>query len=202
MKSTGPQRESTRRAILGALAEVIVESGTNGFSVQDVADRAGVTHRTVYNHYPTREALNDALAVYVEEQMAAGASVPPEIGLPLREVASVIPESFRIFAAHESLTRAYVMLMVAARGPGAPTKARTKRFSQLVGRELGPLPRHVSREIAATVRMFLSTTGWHLLTEHYGLTHAQAAAAASWAIRVLTNAAADGDLPDQESNDA
>ena len=202
MKSTGPQRESTRRAILGALAEVIVESGTTGFSVQDVADRAGVTHRTVYNHYPTREALNDALAVYVEEQMAAGKTVPPEAGVSVANIATVIPASFEVFAQHEALTRAYVMLMIAARGPGAPTKARTKRFSQRVGRELGPLPRHVSREISATMRMFFSTTGWHLLTEHYGLTNAQATAAASWALRVLSHAAVEGDLPDQESDDA
>lgn len=65
MPAEQAQSEKTRRAILDALAEVIVEKGGFGFSVQQVADRAGVTHRTVYNHFPSREALNDALAVHV-----------------------------------------------------------------------------------------------------------------------------------------
>ena len=52
----------TRTAILEAVAAEIAASGLTGFSIQGVADRAGVTHRTVYNHFPTREALNDARA--------------------------------------------------------------------------------------------------------------------------------------------
>ena len=70
------QQQLTREAILEALGQQIVASGPLGFSMQDVADRAGVTHRTVYNHFPTREALNDAFAVYVEE-VAASAPADP-----------------------------------------------------------------------------------------------------------------------------
>ena len=33
--------------ILAALVEVILEGGLPGFSVQEVADRAGISHRTV-----------------------------------------------------------------------------------------------------------------------------------------------------------
>lgn len=34
------------------MVEVILEGGLPGFSVQEVADRAGVSHRTVYRHFP------------------------------------------------------------------------------------------------------------------------------------------------------
>ena len=70
MKSELSRRVRTRRAILDALAAVIAETGGLGFSVQQVAERAGVTHRTVHNHFPTRDALNDALAEHVEDAMA------------------------------------------------------------------------------------------------------------------------------------
>src|SRR6188474_1654380 len=63
------QMAETRRAILEAVAQEIAESGLTGFSIQGVADRAGVTHRTVYNHFPTRDALNDAFAEYVEQAL-------------------------------------------------------------------------------------------------------------------------------------
>jgi hypothetical protein len=38
--------------------------------------------------------------------------------------------------------------------------------------------------------MFLSTIGWHVLTEHLGLSSTKAAATAQWAIQVLLDAAA------------
>src|SRR5512134_1076600 len=69
-KTSSGTRQRTRRAILEAMVDVIMESDGIGFSVQAVADRAGVTHRTVYNHFPTREALNDAFAEHVEQALA------------------------------------------------------------------------------------------------------------------------------------
>ena len=64
-------RQRTRRAILEAMVDVIMETNGIGFSVQAVADRAGVTHRTIYNHFPTREALCDAFSDYVDELLGA-----------------------------------------------------------------------------------------------------------------------------------
>ena len=82
MKSDVSRRAQTRRAILDALAAVITETGGLGFSVQQVAERAGVTHRTVYNHFPTRDALNDALAEHVEDVMGRGGyrQPAPDVG--------------------------------------------------------------------------------------------------------------------------
>ena len=67
MKSSpsGGTRERTRRAILEAMVDVIMEADGIGFSVQAVADRAGVTHRTIYNHFPTRHESDRYSAVLV-----------------------------------------------------------------------------------------------------------------------------------------
>src|SRR6266508_6399521 len=54
--------EATRRAIVEAAAELFVDRRQDGFSVQDVADRAGLTHRTVYRYFPTRHELIGAAA--------------------------------------------------------------------------------------------------------------------------------------------
>ncbi len=64
-------RQWTRHAILEAMVDVIMEADGIGFSVQAVADRAGVTHRTIYNHFPTREALCDAFSDHVDELLEA-----------------------------------------------------------------------------------------------------------------------------------
>lgn len=54
--------ESTRSAILAASADLFLAREGAAFSVQEVADRAGVTHRTVYRHFPTRADLLTATA--------------------------------------------------------------------------------------------------------------------------------------------
>jgi AcrR family transcriptional regulator len=48
-----------------------------------------VTHRTVYNHFPTREALRDGLAERVEELLAATGRPRPDAGTP--SLASLAP---------------------------------------------------------------------------------------------------------------
>lgn len=48
--------------ILDAAVALFLERHKDGFSVQEVADRAGVTHRTVYRYFPTRQELLAATA--------------------------------------------------------------------------------------------------------------------------------------------
>jgi AcrR family transcriptional regulator len=189
MPSEPSQAEKTRTAILNALAEIIVEHGGLGFSVQQVADRAGVTHRTVYNHFPTREALNDALAVHVEQGIGPSSDAPP-LPSTVAGLGPMIEQAYRLFDAHEVHLRAYVMLMVASRGPAAVARERTLALEDVIRHEaLGGEPTGV-RGLAAALRMFASATGWHLLTEHFGLSPEEARATAVWATRAMLDAAA------------
>jgi AcrR family transcriptional regulator len=190
-------QEHTRRAILDALADVIADSGATGFSVQEVADRAGVTHRTVYNHFPTREALNDGFAVHVEEELAKIAELP-DATLNLAKLVPAVAELYRVAAKRASHVRAYVMLMIASRAPAKLTRARTELFERLIEDEAGPLPAGAARLVTASVRMFVSSTAWHLLTEHQGLSNEEAARAAQWATKTLLAAVANGDYPQPE----
>ena len=63
--ATTRHTEATRKAIVEAAAELFVDRRREGFSVQDVADRAGLTHRTVYRYFPTRQELIAAAAQYL-----------------------------------------------------------------------------------------------------------------------------------------
>jgi AcrR family transcriptional regulator len=57
--------EATRKAILDAATELFLDRRSDGFSVQEVADRAGLTHRTVYRYFPTRQELIGAAAQHL-----------------------------------------------------------------------------------------------------------------------------------------
>src|SRR5688572_9549807 len=53
--------ELTRQRIIEALMDLLVEERPSTISIPAVAKRAGVSVRTVYHHFPTKEALFDAM---------------------------------------------------------------------------------------------------------------------------------------------
>src|SRR5579863_6176588 len=61
--------EGTREAILEAAREVLAQDGKEGLSVAQVAQRAGVNRGTAYQHFPTREHLLEATAVWVSSEL-------------------------------------------------------------------------------------------------------------------------------------
>jgi AcrR family transcriptional regulator len=190
MKSDNNARDRTRRAILEAMADVITDTSGIGFSVQAVADRAGVTHRTVYNHFPTREALCEGFSAYVDELLVSTGTIDPPPAVPqLEELPVIINTLYKALALRERYARAYVMLMIGNRTPLGTWRARTRSFEQQIAKKAGATPVIAPRLAAAAVRMFASTMGWHLLTEQCGLSTGEAAAACEWATRTLLDSA-------------
>jgi AcrR family transcriptional regulator len=53
--------ERTRREILRAARELVREAGYDHIRMVDVADRAGCARATLYNHFPSRDSLLEAL---------------------------------------------------------------------------------------------------------------------------------------------
>jgi AcrR family transcriptional regulator len=51
------KRQETRARIVDAAAELFAERGFDAVSVQEIARRAGVVEKTVFNHFPVKEGL-------------------------------------------------------------------------------------------------------------------------------------------------
>jgi AcrR family transcriptional regulator len=59
-----PRSEKARTAILDAAIELLLEQGLHAMSMDDVAQRAGVSKATIYRWWPSKELLAlDALAI-------------------------------------------------------------------------------------------------------------------------------------------
>jgi AcrR family transcriptional regulator len=52
-----PRSEQARLAILDAMIDLLLEHGLTGASMDDVAERAGVSKATIYRWWPTKETL-------------------------------------------------------------------------------------------------------------------------------------------------
>ena len=53
--------ENLRRTLLDASLDLITAEGLEGFSMREVARRAGVSHQAPYHHFPDREAIMAAI---------------------------------------------------------------------------------------------------------------------------------------------
>ena len=171
------------------MVDVIMDADGIGFSVQAVANQAGVTHRTIYNHFPTRQALCDAFSDYVDEVLGASAGLTEEPAWSLATLPQLAEEFYRTLALRDRHARAYVMLMIGNRRPMTGWRKRSLMAEKLIAREQSEGTPLTPRQVTAVVRMFVSAMGWHLLTEQCGLSTNEAAAASAWATRTLLDAA-------------
>jgi AcrR family transcriptional regulator len=192
MKLREQQLALTRTTILDALAAEIAENGLVDLSIQAVADRAGVTHRTVYNHFPTREALNDAFAEHVEMLLAKQAIEPANLSID--NWPQIALDSQAIFNLRPEHIRAYVMMTIATATPASVFKTRSRRMEKALEHELGLDPA-TAKLVNSAIRMFMSSAGWFLMNAHHGLASADVGRVSAWVIKTLINAARNGDVP-------
>jgi AcrR family transcriptional regulator len=136
-----PRDEGLRQAILKASAELLLEGGYRGFTIEGVAARAGASKVTIYKWWPSKGSL--ALDGYVE-------AVSEAIGFPVTDSPRRDVET-QLAAVIHGLTstpsgRAIVELIGAAQEDPELQRELTLRYIQ---------PR---RELAATA--FARLLGW------------------------------------------
>jgi AcrR family transcriptional regulator len=100
-----PLRADARRnreRVLAAAREVFGEQGREA-QIDDVARRAAVGVGTVYRHFPTKEALLEALAVDAFERLVARARECLEIEDPWEALTQTLWSGAKILAADRAL---------------------------------------------------------------------------------------------------
>jgi AcrR family transcriptional regulator len=112
------KKARTRRLLLDTALEVLSEHG-EGFSVADIAARAGVSHGTFYNYFGDRDELVAALVPYIVEGFAARSAL--EVADPdpaarfalitARALANAVtaPETVRVALRLEAVQRALLV---------------------------------------------------------------------------------------------
>lgn len=62
-------KSDTKQLIFNAAAELFSERGFHAVSIQDIAKKVGVRKSNIYNHYPSKEAILDALLDHYTNRM-------------------------------------------------------------------------------------------------------------------------------------
>jgi AcrR family transcriptional regulator len=178
------QLEQTRLRILEAVTEVVADEAVEELTVPLVAERARVSLRTVYRHFPTREALIDAWSDWVSETLSIHLHSYPETPEELVEFA---PGLYRSYDENEALVKA-MLNSHAARSVRVRSRRRRQRSVEQAIEQLTPdLAPEERRRALAVIYLLISAPAWQAMRDQWGLDGAEAGQAAEWAVRVLVD---------------
>jgi AcrR family transcriptional regulator len=182
--------EATRNAILKAALDLFLERQSDGFSVQEVADRAGLTHRTVYRYFPTRQELLGAtaerLAPAVVDQRFAEVST-------VEEWIDAVGAHFAHTEANFELVRSVVAALFTSEDQrlfGQHIRERDAHRWEVFRRQFPHLPDGDARGTFATLRHLMSSTSYVLYRLRFGLSPAEATEAIRGAASQIVEQAA------------
>jgi len=178
------QKEETRRRILDAAVSLIENADPAGLSFTAIAKAAGIQERTVYRHFPTKEALIEQLWSWLDPRIGIGSFPESE--------AELIAFPKRVFAAfddNENLMRA---MWMSPQGREFRLKVNDRRKAAIrksVADAVKGLPRKEAAAITAAAQLLYSGASWVTMKDYWGFSGKEAGDAASLAIEMLLDAA-------------
>ena len=189
------QKRIAREEILNSAAELIVEAGTESIALTDVAERAGVSTRTLYNYFESREAL----FVAVSERFA---TISRELGgydMPERmdTLPDVIRANWRAWGDQGTLTLAAMRLSAA--GNISPVAQRRQQrhdaFADVVGEFRPDLDEGQASGIASMIHAMCGGAVFERMVVQDGMDPGAAAELIAWLVSLVRDGLADGEVP-------
>jgi len=174
-------KHNTRRQILQAVV-TLLEGGIGAVTVPAVAEEAGVSLATVYRHFATKHAMIDALPSFLSEQLGLGNRPLPTT---VDELATMVYELYADMEAKEPLVRGALMSELAS---DLRQQARPQRRQLIEALLPTTLTDDDRRLLANTLLVLSSSAAVRAYKDYLGISWAEAAANAAWAIRMLARA--------------
>jgi AcrR family transcriptional regulator len=174
--------EATRERILSAVAELLERDEADDLTMPGVADAAGISLRTVYRYYPTREELLEAVGRWIGDDL-----LRHPYPQTLDEVAELFRVGCRDFDEHPGLVRALALSQLGQRVRGYRRRERVQAISAALRDEVGDLPDEELRRAEAVLAYLHNILAYTALREESGLSGEQIGDALGWAIETLVN---------------
>jgi len=173
---------TTRTIILEALVAQLGEHGAFDFSYFELARRAGVSVRTIYRHFATRDDLLDALSRRLNKEVAF------EYPRSREGLVALIRVLFPRFDQHAALIAAQLQ---AGLGGRVRARARHKRASvmqEVLAECLPHLTTDRVRAASGVLGCLISAATWQRLRDELGLDGARSGEISAWAVDTLWRA--------------
>jgi len=195
--------ERSRRAVVGALLDLFEEGDVRPTAAQ-IAQRAGVSLRSVFQHFESLETLFAAAADLQMERLAPLLVPIPTGGSFGARLSMLVTRRSRVLEAIAPVRRASLRVEpfseeVRTRLEQARARGR-REMERVFARELAELAPAERRDVAAALGAAASWSTWEHLRRHQGLSVERARKVLARMIAALLGRTLSGDV--SESDDA
>lgn len=192
MKSDGGRRYSsplraeqaaaTRQRILDAAIDLFQVTDSSEVAIPDVAERAGVSVRTAYRAFPTRDDLLDGVLAELQGRFEAVAGPPPRTLEELVDSATrAVPAVFEV----EPLYRALFATPAGRELHRRTSSQRNEPITSMLEQELAALTPEQRRRFVGALQALSSSRTVLFLKDYVGLDADDATATVRWALAAL-----------------
>jgi AcrR family transcriptional regulator len=180
------QADQTKERIVQAAVDLLSEGDAGDLSMADVAERAGVSVRTVYRSFTSKEDLLDGVIVWVNDHIQRVASPRPETRESYETTTAGAADAiFQI----EPLYRA--LFATPAGRASHQRQGRAELILQAYAAEMEGLDDGAARRLGAALHLMASSNGALFMKDYWNLPAEDIGRVMQWAIRVLADAASD-----------
>lgn len=174
--------EATRERILASVADLLERGEAGDLTVPDVAEASGVSLRTVYRYYPTREQLLEAAGRWIGDEL-----LQHPYPKTLTEVAELFRVGCRDFDEKPGLVRALAFSRLGQSVRGYRRRERLAAIRHALRAELPALTEKELRQGEAVLAYLHNMLAYTTLREESGLSGAEIGDALAWAITALVD---------------
>lgn len=186
------QVAQTRDLILDAVTDLLGDRRADEMTTRDIAAEAGVSERTVYRHFPDREALLEGLTSRLPE---LDGGKPSFDTARLDDLAPVCRRLMEVLDEHYVIARAEAVLNADPRRFAADTRANTREMRELLAKELPQLDDRELVRIAAVIRCLVSTQAWLRMREEFGVPGTESGPVVAWVVDLIIRELRAGPAP-------
>jgi len=175
--------EVVRERVLEGVAELLTAGDDLTFA--KVARVAGVPERTVYRHFPTKEALLTAVFHWANERIGFAGELPTD-------GAAVVGLVREVFPGFDEIAPVVRELLLAPEGRVArlaDADRRREAAAAVVENEAPGLDPDAARRVAAAVQLLTTAATWNTLRDYWDMDGHEAAETAALAVELVLDGA-------------
>lgn len=174
------QMKETKEAIFRAASEQLADHGLAEFHIPGLAEAAGVSVRTIYRYFPTKDSLLESFAAWLDDQIGT-----PSAPRTVDELSEGVEVIFAAFDENEDVIRSQ---WATPQGRAIREKGRLRRLSGLEATVNASAP-HLSprekRQATAILSLLHSSRTWQAMKDDFGMDGREAGRVVGWALRTL-----------------
>jgi AcrR family transcriptional regulator len=186
------QVAQTRELILDAVTTLLGDRRADEVTTRDIAAEAGVAERTVYRHFPDRQALLEGLA----QRLPPLEGVTPSFAVDgLEALGPTARRLMELLEEHSVAARAEAVFNADPRHFAAGTRTNTRDMTEMLAKELPELGERERLRLAAMFRCLASTQAWLRMREEFGVPGTESGPVVAWVIDTIVRELRTGNTP-------